>query len=411
VTANDLMITDVNAGTGTFSIAVTFSEAMKTSVTPTLTFAPDVASTLSFNSRAWSAEGTIYTESYDVADAGVDLTGVKVGVTGAKDANGNAQEVYTAQAEFSIDTKNPTVTPIYLAAVENAPMLIPLVDDYFTDSSIVVSATLAGPIKYAWSSDPSLKLLIDPVSKKPVELGSLSGQVVWSTDHKSILITPDAKLDWMISEQKISATVDYTVWDSAGNSTTQNINLMLWGSTSDSGKTMVGTNGADKMPGTSAEDVLQGGNGTDVLTGLGGSDFLYGGNGNDTIDGGDGIDYLYGDSGNDVITGGAGHDVIFGGRNNDTLTGGTGNDHFVFMPKFGQDKVMDFNKVGSADLDTLHFIGIAPSGMTEAQFVSSYVTDTGKDLLITIGDNTITLVGVASIADLNGHISFVMPTP
>ena len=35
-----------------------------------------------------------------------------VDVTGAQDANGNAQNDYTAQAEFSIDTANPTVTTV-----------------------------------------------------------------------------------------------------------------------------------------------------------------------------------------------------------------------------------------------------------------------------------------------------------
>ena len=47
VMVNDLMITDADVGTGTFSVQVTFSEAMDPATTPTLTFTPDVASTLS----------------------------------------------------------------------------------------------------------------------------------------------------------------------------------------------------------------------------------------------------------------------------------------------------------------------------------------------------------------------------
>ena len=38
--------------------------------------------------------------------------GVTVDVTGAQDANGNAQQDYTALAEFDIDTANPTVTSV-----------------------------------------------------------------------------------------------------------------------------------------------------------------------------------------------------------------------------------------------------------------------------------------------------------
>ena len=60
----------------------------------------------------WSAGDTTYTATYSVADANVDLTDVTVDVTGAKDANGNAQLDYTPRAEFSIDTLNPTVASV-----------------------------------------------------------------------------------------------------------------------------------------------------------------------------------------------------------------------------------------------------------------------------------------------------------
>ena len=49
VTASDLVISDADAG-GTFSVAVTFSEAMDQTVAPVLTFDPAVASTLSSTS-------------------------------------------------------------------------------------------------------------------------------------------------------------------------------------------------------------------------------------------------------------------------------------------------------------------------------------------------------------------------
>ncbi|RWM05783.1 Ig-like domain-containing protein [Mesorhizobium sp.] len=107
VTASDLLITDADAGT--FTIAVTFSEAMNTATAPTLSFAPDVAATLSLTGGAWNAAHTIYTATYDVADANVDTANVTVDVTGALDAHGNAQQDYTPSAEFSIDTVNPTV--------------------------------------------------------------------------------------------------------------------------------------------------------------------------------------------------------------------------------------------------------------------------------------------------------------
>ena len=115
VDVTDSMIIDADAGTGKhFSIEVTFSEKMDTALasTPVLTFDPLVVSpdTLSNPVGVWSLDGTKYTVTYDVADGNVDLSGIKVDVTGAKDANGNAQQDYAAVAEFSVDTKNPTVT-------------------------------------------------------------------------------------------------------------------------------------------------------------------------------------------------------------------------------------------------------------------------------------------------------------
>ena len=109
VTANDPLITDADAVTDTFSVTVVFDQAMNTAAAPTLTFDPTVASTLTFGTGVWSAGNTTYTASYNVSDAGVDLTDVTVDVTGAQDANGNAQLDYTPLAEFSIDTENPTV--------------------------------------------------------------------------------------------------------------------------------------------------------------------------------------------------------------------------------------------------------------------------------------------------------------
>ena len=112
VTASDLVITDVDAGTGTLSIAVTFSEAMDKLVAPTLTLLPDVSGSVAFGSGVWNAAGTIYTATYNVTDANVGVNAVTVGVSGAQDAAGNAQQTYTAATEFEIDTVNPTVTDV-----------------------------------------------------------------------------------------------------------------------------------------------------------------------------------------------------------------------------------------------------------------------------------------------------------
>jgi VCBS repeat-containing protein len=111
VEVSDTLITDAN-DEGTFTVTVAFSEAMDTEVNPTLTFDPDVAGTLGFDNGQWSEDGTTYTATYDVLDTNVDLADVTIDVEGAQDANGNAQQDYTPEAEFSIDTVNPTVVSV-----------------------------------------------------------------------------------------------------------------------------------------------------------------------------------------------------------------------------------------------------------------------------------------------------------
>ena len=100
-------------------MAVTFSEAMDQTVAPVLTFDPAVASTLSLTGGSWNAAGTVYTATYGMTDAGVVANGVTVDVSGAQDAAGNAQDDYTGEAEFSIDTTNPTATVVIDEAALN----------------------------------------------------------------------------------------------------------------------------------------------------------------------------------------------------------------------------------------------------------------------------------------------------
>ena len=112
VTPSVTTVADATAGTGTFSVTVVYSEAMKHSVAPTLTFTPDVASTLTLSaSSAWS-NSTTYVAVYDVADANMAVPNVGIGVTGAQIANGNVQVPYSGTNNFNIDTHNPTVTSV-----------------------------------------------------------------------------------------------------------------------------------------------------------------------------------------------------------------------------------------------------------------------------------------------------------
>jgi VCBS repeat-containing protein len=74
-----------------------------------VSFGADVSSSLALDSGSWTDSYT-YVATYNVTDVNIELANIKVDVSNAYYANGNLQQDYTAVPEFSIDTKNPTVT-------------------------------------------------------------------------------------------------------------------------------------------------------------------------------------------------------------------------------------------------------------------------------------------------------------
>jgi serralysin len=158
---------------------------------------------------------------------------------------------------------------------------------------------------------------------------------------------------------------------------------------------LAGLGGNDAILGLAGNDSLNGGNGNDVLDGGGGDDTLTGGNGNDTLFGSFGIDMLMGGKGDDSLDGGAGNDDLDGGNGEDTVNGGTGDDVltggdgpdlFVFNAGFGMDTITDFE----AD-DLIQF----EDGLfQDPQSVLMASQQVGEDTVITVGTNTVTLLGV-----------------
>ena len=74
--------------------------------------------------------------------------------------------------------------------------------------------------------------------------------------------------------------------------------------------TITGTPGADRLRGTSRDDVICAGEGDDRVEARGGDDAVFGDAGDDRIDGGAGDDTLYGGDGRDRLDGGSGRDVL-----------------------------------------------------------------------------------------------------
>jgi Ca2+-binding RTX toxin-like protein len=162
--------------------------------------------------------------------------------------------------------------------------------------------------------------------------------------------------------------------------------------------------GADVLTGSALTDDIQGYAGNDSLTAGDGADTVRGGLGNDTISGGDGADvHVNGNQGDDLVSGGAGNDTVYGGRDNDTvigndgadrlsgdlgtdvLTGGAGADQFVLRIGAGADTVTDFSL---AEGDRVLMA-------TGQAYTNALV---GGSVVITAGDASITLTGVAAFS-------------
>ena len=113
---------------------------------------------------------------------------------------------------------------------------------------------------------------------------------------------------------------------------------------------------ADVIDGTEGDDRLYGTSSPDRISGRAGDDAIYGRGGRDTLDGGPGRDGIFGHAGADTISGGLLGDYIQGNRGNDSIVdwvatefgphmpidhdllfGGPGNDHLGFGN--GRDRV------------------------------------------------------------------------
>ena len=159
--------------------------------------------------------------------------------------------------------------------------------------------------------------------------------------------------------------------------------------------TLSGLGGADRLFGLDGNDTLNGGAGDDTLTGGAGDDVLRGGNDNDTLIGQNGSDILSGQNGNDTLIGGASTDQLIGGAGDDTMNGGGGNDIFIFAAGFGNDTIIGFDARPAGGQDLLD---ISRLGIQAAQFDASVtIADLGNDTLVTIGGDSILLVGVNGI--------------
>ncbi|MCK4654264.1 MAG: hypothetical protein KAU01_07455, partial [Candidatus Cloacimonetes bacterium] len=168
VTPNLDLISDSDAGMGTFTLTVVYDEDMLTDGTadPVITFPNEnPLNTITFNSGSWSDVIT-YIAIYRVFDVNETIPDIDVHIEGAiDDPAGNTQVIYNEADVFDIDTENPTVL-----SVTPAPALI-------TDSDVgffIFSLTIvynedmlidgsANPVITFPNEDPVNTLSLSPI--------------------------------------------------------------------------------------------------------------------------------------------------------------------------------------------------------------------------------------------------------
>ena len=107
-------------------------------------------------------------------------------------------------------------------------------------------------------------------------------------------------------------------------------------------------------------------------------------------------DTISGGSGNNTLDGQGGNDTIDGRGGNDTLTGGNNIDTFVFNTSFGNDTITDFVAGNGA---THEFIDFSTSVFADYAAVSAAMVQSGANVVITSGTDTVTVNNV-TVANL-----------
>ncbi len=118
--------------------------------------------------------------------------------------------------------------------------------------------------------------------------------------------------------------------------------------------------------------------------------------------GGRGGDSLKGNAAANGLRGGRGQDTLSGGAGRDRLTGDAGADHFVFGVGGGRDRVLDFTP--GQDVVSLSADLWGGTSLTPDQVIQTYARLHGGHVVLTFGEDRLTLLGATSRADLDGHI-------
>ncbi len=256
-------------------------------------------------------------------------------------------------------------------------------------------------------------------------LVSVAGGVVSNVEHVDLdLLAGNDTLNYGLSLTGV--TVDLTAGTASGFDSIAGVENVSGGLGDDVITGGVGSNalnggfGSDRFVAVIGDgnDTINGGNGTDTydLSGttagatvtttaatsaqtgtdtLNAIENIIGSQGNDNINVNGGDNLIDGQGGNDTINAGGGADIIIGGAGNDNITGGVGNDIIRFGLGFDDDTIVGFDSNPAGGQDRLSLL--ASLGINAGNFGANVsIAAQGGNTLITIGGDTITLLGVAA---------------
>lgn len=398
VTASPTTVADA---TTTFTVTVVFDEAMNTSVSPTLVFAPDVTSgsaTLSFSSEMWSGGNTTYTATYTVSDQNVDVNSVTIDVTGAQDAAGNAQENYSPLHEFDIDTLNPTadivdVTPDPLTGSNAGVVTINFSEGVtgvgIADFSLTLTTIASGTTTVDLSG---LTVTMLSASQYTIDLSTVT------TDEGSYELTLNAATsgieDLAGNDLLVDAADDWVLPTSVVDVSGGSVTVTDTGTPTDNQMTVSFGTGDAGGP-FAGQDVIIIHDPNGIAVGAGGNQIdnftieipvssLTGGL---TIDGGEGNDTLILDfsSGNPVPPGGLNFDGGDGGDDALVVIGDGINDSVNYTPSTSTSGAGTLAYNDGSTTSTIMFTGLEPVDITAVPSVTVSGSAGVDDLALTEG--------------------------
>ena len=184
-----------------------------------------------------------------------------------------------------------------------------------------------------------------------------------------------------------------------------------------------GGSGNDKITLTGNELTIDGGSDNDTILSSGETVSIFGGNGNDslrnaggknvTMSGGSGNDSLFNNISTSIvesgarvsISGGGGKDFVYNSGSEVTISGGTGND-LISLSSYAQNNLIRYNSGDGSD-KIYGFNATSTLSIGGGKYSTS---KSGANLVVTVDDGKISLMGAANLSTVNINGVYKDPT-